>query len=66
MSGEMMIGAGFDASIDCWKRKEQMYIIFRNIIGELPFKEVKGLVELYSKFKDGVRLERPAHCSKEL
>ena len=44
----------------------KLYIIFRNIIGELPFKGVKGLPELYSKLKEGVRLERPAHCSEEL
>jgi len=43
-----------------------MHVIFRNILGELPFKGIKGLVELYSKLKDGVRLKRPAHCSEEL
>ena len=36
------------------------------VMGELPFKGVKGLVELYSKLKEGVRLEKPAHCSEEL
>ena len=46
--------------------KKTMYVVFRNIIGKLPFKGVKGLVELYSKLKDGVRLERPARCSEEL
>lgn len=48
------------------EKEKKMYIIFRNIIGELPFKGVKGLVELYNKLKEGVRLERPAHCSEEL
>ena len=59
----------FNPANDCWKGKEkkkQKSIIFRNIVGELPFKGIKGLVELYGKLKDGVRLERPAHCSEEL
>ena len=62
-----MSGTGFDRAIDCQGRNwKQMYIVFRNIIGELPFKGVKGLVELYSKLKEGVRLEKPAYCSEEL
>jgi len=36
------------------------------LVGELPFKGVKGIVELYSMLKDGIRLERPAGCSEEL
>ncbi|KAL9955848.1 hypothetical protein ACROYT_G037235 [Oculina patagonica] len=35
-------------------------------LGKLPYKGVNGLVELYSKLKEGVRLEKPLHCSEEL
>jgi len=27
---------------------------------------VKGVVELHEMLQDGVRLEKPAHCSEEL
>lgn len=43
-----------------------MFIIFWNIIGELLFKGVKGFVEFYNKFKEGVRLERFVYCFEEL
>ena len=36
------------------------------LTGELPYRGVKGLVELYTKLNSGVRLERPPHCSEEL
>ena len=35
-------------------------------IGQLPYKGVKGVVELYSKLKDGIRLAKPPHCSNDL
>jgi len=68
MPGKKMSETVFNPANDCWKGKEKKKkrIIFRNIVGELPFKGIKGLVELYGKLKDGVRLERPAHCSEEL
>ena len=35
-------------------------------LGELPYRGVKGVVELQEMLQDGVRLEKPAHCSEEL
>jgi len=36
------------------------------VIGQLPYKGVKGIVELYGMLKDGTRLQKPPHCSDEL
>ncbi|XP_067042722.1 fibroblast growth factor receptor 4-like isoform X2 [Acropora muricata] len=35
-------------------------------LGELPYRGVRGLLELHDLLQDGVRLERPRHCSQEL
>ncbi|XP_068761952.1 fibroblast growth factor receptor 4-like [Montipora capricornis] len=35
-------------------------------LGELPYRGVQGLVELHNLLQDGVRLEKPPHCSQEL
>ncbi|XP_078348199.1 fibroblast growth factor receptor 4-like [Oculina patagonica] len=35
-------------------------------LGELPYKNVKGVVELHDMLQDGVRLQKPPHCSDEL
>ncbi|XP_020632088.1 tyrosine-protein kinase receptor Tie-1-like [Orbicella faveolata] len=35
-------------------------------LGQLPYKGIKGVVELYGKLKDGIRLEKPPHCSGDL
>jgi len=64
---ERVSGIGVDEVINCWKVKEKKKLhIFPVLVGELPFKGVKGIVELYSMLKDGIRLERPAQCSEEL
>lgn len=53
--------------MNCWKVKEKNSVhFFPVLVGELPFKGVKGIVELYSMLKDGIRLKRPAQCSEEL
>ena len=35
-------------------------------LGELPYRGVRGLLELHDLLQDGVRLEKPRHCSQEL
>ncbi|KAL9955870.1 hypothetical protein ACROYT_G037263 [Oculina patagonica] len=35
-------------------------------LGELPYKGVKGVVELHEQLQDGMRLQKPPHCSDEL
>ncbi|XP_067042726.1 fibroblast growth factor receptor 4-like isoform X2 [Acropora muricata] len=35
-------------------------------LGELPYRAVRGLLELHDLLQDGVRLEKPRHCSQEL
>ncbi|XP_067042734.1 fibroblast growth factor receptor 4-like [Acropora muricata] len=35
-------------------------------LGERPYRGVRGLLELHDLLQDGVRLEKPRHCSQEL
>ncbi|XP_068713160.1 muscle, skeletal receptor tyrosine protein kinase-like [Montipora foliosa] len=35
-------------------------------LGERPYTGIIGIVELFSMLQDGMRLEKPPHCSKEL
>jgi len=48
-------------------KEKQIIIICQGFfIGQLPYKGIKGVVELYGKLKDGIRLEKPPHCSGDL
>ncbi|XP_068674838.1 fibroblast growth factor receptor 4-like isoform X2 [Montipora foliosa] len=35
-------------------------------LGELPYRGVRGIVELHNLLQDGLRLGKPPHCSQEL
>lgn len=35
-------------------------------LGERPYTGIIGIVELFTMLQDGMRLEKPPHCSKEL
>ncbi|KAJ7371371.1 hypothetical protein OS493_025833 [Desmophyllum pertusum] len=35
-------------------------------LGERPYRGITGIVELHTMLLDGVRLEKPPHCSEEL
>ena len=53
-------------NVDLRRAKTKRDSICVYIIGELPYKGVEGLVELYTMLNGGVRLEKPSHCSDEL
>ncbi|XP_022793754.1 receptor-like tyrosine-protein kinase kin-15 isoform X2 [Stylophora pistillata] len=35
-------------------------------LGELPYKDIKGILELHELLEEGARLPKPPHCSDEL